>query len=133
MNPQIPSSRLIKQSMNGPALVARLPLYYLYRRFGWPRMLPLSIVVSVSYRCNSRCVTCDVWRKPNDDLTVEEWRQVFRSIGHAPYYVTFTGGEPFLRRDIVALVRVAWEECRPAILTIPTNGILHKIIPQRGR
>jgi len=119
--------------MNAPGLVARLPFYYTYHRYGWLRMLPLSIVVSVSYRCNSRCVTCDVWRKPTDDLTVEEWRKVFHSIGHAPYYMTFTGGEPFLRRDIVDLVRVAWEECRPAIVTIPTNGILYKIIPQRVR
>lgn len=118
--------------MNGPGLVARLPLYYLFRRFGWPRMMPLSIVVSVSYRCNSRCATCDVWRKPNDDMTVDEWRKVFRSIGHAPYYITFTGGEPFLRRDLVDLVRVAWEECRPSILTIPTNGLL-PAVPERVR
>lgn len=119
--------------MNGPGLYARLPLYYMYRRFGWPKMMPLSIVISVSYRCNSRCVTCDVWRKPNDDLTVDEWRKVFHSIGHAPYYLTFTGGEPFLRRDLTDMIRVAWEECRPAILTIPTNGILHKVVPQRVR
>ena len=58
---------------------------------------------------------------------------LFRSIGHAPYYLTFTGGEPFLRRDLVDLVRVAWEECRPTILTIPTNGLLPKIVPQRVR
>ncbi len=95
--------------MNGPGLVARLPLYYLFRRVGWPTMMPLSVVISVSYRCNSRCATCDVWRKPNDDMTVDEWRRVFHSIGRAPYYITFTGGEPFLRRDLVDLVRVAWE------------------------
>jgi len=114
-------------------MAARLPFYILFRRLGWPRMLPLSIVISVSYRCNSRCVTCDIWRKPNNDLTTDEWRRVFRSIGHAPYYMTFTGGEPFLRRDLVAIIQAAWEECRPTILTIPTNGILYKIIPQRVR
>lgn len=119
--------------MNGPGLYARLPLFYLYHRFGWPKMMPLSIVISVSFRCNSRCATCDVWRKPNDDLTIDEWRRVFHSIGHAPYYITFTGGEPFMRRDLVDLVRVAWEECRPTILTIPTNGLLPKIVPQRVR
>jgi MoaA/NifB/PqqE/SkfB family radical SAM enzyme len=119
--------------MNAPGLYARLPFYYLYRRFGWPKMLPLSIVISVSYRCNSRCATCDVWRKPNDDLTVDEWQRVFHSIGHAPYYITFTGGEPFMRRDLADLVRVAWEECRPSILTIPTNGLLPKIVPDRVR
>ena len=61
--------------MNGRGLYARLPLFYLYRRFGRPKQMPLSIVISVSYRCNSRCATCDVWRKPNDDLTIDEWRR----------------------------------------------------------
>ena len=32
--------------------------------------LPVNITVSVSYRCNSRCKTCNVWLLPNDDLTL---------------------------------------------------------------
>ena len=56
-------------------LFAKLPLYWSFRTFGWPKVKPFSVVVSVSYRCNSKCRTCDVWRKPNDDLTVEEWEQ----------------------------------------------------------
>lgn len=35
--------------------------------------LPVNITVSVSYRCNSRCKTCNVWLLPNDDLTLAEW------------------------------------------------------------
>jgi MoaA/NifB/PqqE/SkfB family radical SAM enzyme len=91
-------------------------------------MLPFSIVVSVSYRCNSKCKTCDVWRKPNDDMSAEEWRQIFAKLGHAPFYLTFTGGEPFLRTDLHEMVIAGAELCRPGVITIPTNGLLTRRI-----
>jgi MoaA/NifB/PqqE/SkfB family radical SAM enzyme len=109
-------------------LLLKLPLYWGFYHLGRPRMLPFSIVVSVSYRCNSRCKTCDVWRKPNDDMTVEEWRKVFTHLGHAPFYLTFTGGEPFLRADLHQLVIAGAELCRPGVITIPTNGLLTRRI-----
>jgi MoaA/NifB/PqqE/SkfB family radical SAM enzyme len=112
-------------------LAARLPLYWSFRRFGWPRLYPFSLVVSVSFRCNSRCRTCDVWRKPNDDMTAEEWDQVFARLGRTPFYITFTGGEPFLRHDLEALVISAYRHCRPAVITIPTNGLLTERIAER--
>ena len=91
-------------------------------------MLPFSIVLSVSFRCNSKCRTCDVWRKPNDDMTVEEWQEIFANLGHAPFYMTFTGGEPFLRKDLNEIVIAGAELCRPSVITIPTNGLLTRRI-----
>jgi MoaA/NifB/PqqE/SkfB family radical SAM enzyme len=108
------------------SLLRKLPLYWSFYHFGRPKMLPFSIVVSVSFRCNSKCRTCDVWRKPNDDLSAEEWRKVFHHLGRTPFYITFTGGEPTLRADLDELVIAAYEECRPHVITIPTNGILTK-------
>ncbi|MEM7535722.1 MAG: radical SAM protein [Chloroflexota bacterium] len=105
-------------------LAARLPLYWAFRSFGWPQVKPFSVVISISFRCNSKCRTCDVWRKPNDDLSVEEWDKVFVSMGNAPFYMTFTGGEPFLRKDLDDLVISAYKRCRPSVITIPTNGML---------
>ncbi|MEA3336834.1 MAG: radical SAM protein [Chloroflexota bacterium] len=105
-------------------LIPKLPLYQSFRRFGWPRMYPFSVVISISYRCNSRCRTCDVWQKPNDDLTLEEWDQVFRKLGRSPVYLTFTGGEPFLRQDLDQMVISGYLHTRPGYITIPTNGLL---------
>src|SRR2546427_10425062 len=93
--------------------------------------LPVNITVSVSYRCNSRCKTCNVWLLPNDDLTLEEWDRVFESLGRAPYWFTFSGGEPTLRKDLPDMVESAYRHCRPGIINIPTNGIQHKVIPGR--
>lgn len=96
---------------------------------GRPLSLPANITVSVSYRCNSRCKTCNVWLLPNDDLTLPEWDRVYRSLGRAPYWFTFSGGEPTLRKDLPEMVASAYGHCRPGIINIPTNGIQHKIIP----
>jgi MoaA/NifB/PqqE/SkfB family radical SAM enzyme len=93
--------------------------------------LPVNITVSVSYKCNSRCKTCNVWQLPNDDLTVAEWDRVFESLGKAPYWFTFSGGEPTLRADLPEMVESAYRHCRPGIINIPTNGILDRVIPGR--
>ena len=113
------------------SLAPKLPLYWAFRRFGWPRMYPFSVVVSISYRCNSKCRTCDVWRKPNDDMSVEEWDKVFANLGRTPFYITFTGGEPFLRKDLDEMVISAYRHCRPSVITIPTNGLLTDRIVER--
>jgi MoaA/NifB/PqqE/SkfB family radical SAM enzyme len=93
--------------------------------------LPVNITVSVSYFCNSRCKTCNVWLLPNDDMTLDEWDRVFESLGRAPYWFTFSGGEPTLRKDLPEMVGSAYRHCRPGIINIPTNGIQHKVIPGR--
>jgi MoaA/NifB/PqqE/SkfB family radical SAM enzyme len=93
--------------------------------------LPVNITVSVSYRCNSRCKTCNVWLLPNDDLTLPEWDRVFESLGRSPYWFTFSGGEPTLRKDLPEMVASAYRHCRPGIINIPTNGIQHNVIPGR--
>ncbi|GHP00225.1 hypothetical protein KSF_102720 [Reticulibacter mediterranei] len=94
-------------------------------------VLPMNLTISVSYRCNSRCKTCNVWQRPNDDFTIEEYEKTFESIGRAPYWFTFSGGEPTLRKDLPEMVGAAYRHCRPGIINIPTNGIQDKIIPDR--
>jgi MoaA/NifB/PqqE/SkfB family radical SAM enzyme len=115
-------------------LLLKLPLYWSFYHLGRPMLLPFSLVVSVSYRCNSRCKTCGVWRRESDELSLEEWRQVFAHLGRAPFYLTFTGGEPFLRPDLPEIVIAAAQLCRPAVITIPTNGLLtRRILDGVGR
>ena len=44
--------------------------------------------------------------------------------GRTPFWFTMSGGEPFLRKDLVELCASAFRHCRPAIINIPTNGLL---------
>jgi MoaA/NifB/PqqE/SkfB family radical SAM enzyme len=103
----------------------------LFRAFNYPRILPISLTFSVTYRCNSRCKTCNVWKKRTDEFALDEYEKTFESLGSVPYMLVLSGGEPFLRDDIVDICRSAYDNCRPGIVTIPTNGILNDKIPGR--
>jgi MoaA/NifB/PqqE/SkfB family radical SAM enzyme len=41
-----------------------------------------------------------------------------------------SGGEPFLRQDLSEIVTSVYDECRPSIINIPTNGLLTERIPK---
>jgi MoaA/NifB/PqqE/SkfB family radical SAM enzyme len=112
-------------------VLTKIPVLQASYITGRPLTLPVNITISVSYRCNSRCKTCNVWLLPNDDFTLEEWDRTFQSLGEAPYWFTFSGGEPTLRKDLPDMVASAYRHCKPGIINIPTNGIQDKIIPGR--
>lgn len=104
--------------------LARSPIFFLSRQTGTTPPLPMNLTFSVSYRCNSRCKTCNVWRKRVHDFSVDEYSRTFQKLGAAPYWLTFSGGEPFLRPDLIDIVIASYHYCRPGIINIPTNGLL---------
>lgn len=81
---------------------------------------PARMDLAVTYRCNLTCPKCyNSEAAGGTELSLEQWREVYRllwSIG-VPHIV-FTGGEPTLRDDIVALVREAEE----FVTGLVTNG-----------
>jgi len=110
------------------SLLPKMFFYYLMKQLGFPRLMPMNYTVSLLYTCNSRCNTCNIWKKSAKNLTVEEYQKIFSKIGRAPYWITFSGGEPFLRQDIVEIVQTIYKVSRPRIINIPTNGLLVKTI-----
>jgi MoaA/NifB/PqqE/SkfB family radical SAM enzyme len=76
----------------------------------------------VTYRCNARCGMCDSWRvKPGRELTPEQVRTVFAKIGSLDV-IRITGGEPFLRTDLVAVAEAVVDGAHPIVLHVTTNG-----------
>lgn len=116
-------------------LLGQVPRYWLFRRFGWPKVMPVNVAVSITSACNSRCLTCNIWSEgtPGDgrDLTVDEFDRVFRSLGGAPYWFTISGGEPFMRKDIVDICKSLYDHCRPGQINIPTNSLVWRPIAER--
>lgn len=112
-------------------LLSKIPAYQMFRQFGFPRLYPLNLTVSVTYRCNSRCKTCNIYKKKVEEFTLKEYEKTFQSIGPGPYWFTMSGGEPFLRKDIVDICKSAYENCCPKIINIPTNGILSDVISEK--
>ena len=86
---------------------------------------PLKLNLCLTYWCQYRCKTCNIWqRKPTDELTTEEIAALVRENAHVNW-VDLTGGEIFLRPDIddvLDLVVRGWT--RLSILHFPTNGFL---------
>ena len=116
-------------------LLPQVPRYWAFRRFGWPKVMPVNVAVSIISTCNSRCLTCNIWAEhtPGEgaDLSVEEFDRVFQSLGHTPYWFTVSGGEPFMRKDIVEICQSIYDRCRPAQINIPTNSLVWRPIAER--
>jgi MoaA/NifB/PqqE/SkfB family radical SAM enzyme len=93
-----------------------------WRARGYPRLLPINVTISTNFRCNFRCLSCNVYERKVKELDKAEWEQVFKSLGRAPAWMTFSGGEPFLRGDLPDIIGSAVRHCRPAVVNIPTNG-----------
>ncbi len=89
----------------------------------------LNLTFSVTNACQSRCRTCRIWeiyqKDPglrDQELTLEEIQRIFRSMGHVAVF-NVSGGEPFLRGDLVEIVRLACRFLTPGVVHIPTNGL----------
>ncbi len=115
------------------SLLVKIPQYKSFRQFNWPKLLPLNYTVSLTYRCNSRCKTCNIWQKKSDELTLEEYKKIFIGLGVSPYWITISGGEPFLKKDIVEIIQCLYQTCHPKIINIPTNGILTETIVDKTK
>ena len=90
---------------------------------GWvPR--PHAGHLIVTFKCNLKCAGCGSWKvRDHDDLSTEEWLDTFRQLRSLDV-VKILGGEPFVRRDLVTLLRGVREEIDPYILQLTTNGML---------
>ena len=84
---------------------------------------PLKLNLCLTYWCQYRCKTCNIWqRKPTDELTTEEIVALVRENPNINW-VDLTGGEIFLRRDIDEIfdaILSGWR--RLVLLHFPTNG-----------
>ena len=86
--------------------------------------VPLRAMIELSYRCNFRCVMCYLveFRSPGE-LTTAELEDVMDQLAAMGCLVlTFTGGEPLLRKDFFAVATYARE--RRFAIRIFTNGFL---------
>ncbi|MFZ5366484.1 MAG: radical SAM/SPASM domain-containing protein [Patescibacteria group bacterium] len=105
-------------------ILFKIPFFWFFYSFGWPKVLPANYTFSLTFKCNSRCLTCNIWQKSEEgELTQAEWQKIFLALGKSPYWVTLSGGEPFLRKDLIEIVKNLCQICQPKIITIPTNGI----------
>jgi MoaA/NifB/PqqE/SkfB family radical SAM enzyme len=86
---------------------------------------PHRLNLQVTNRCNHRCLSCSLWQEPSRDrLSTEE---IISFVDDASRQtdlqnISFTGGEPMLRRDILDLVRHAASTAPEVVMS--SNGEL---------
>lgn len=85
---------------------------------------PYKLNFSVTYWCQSRCIHCSIWQiRPKNELTLDEIKEFAKQNGYFNW-IELTGGEPFLRSDIVEVARTFYENCKNLyLLTMPTNSL----------
>jgi len=85
---------------------------------------PISASIKVTENCNSRCITCNMWKnKYLDELTTTEIEDILYQLKNIHIKsIHFTGGEALIRKDIGELIGTAKKINLK--VSLQTNGIL---------
>lgn len=101
-------------------------------KYAWltMRRRPVLVHFEVTMRCNARCGFCDYWKTPADEKQHELASFADAARYFNPMLVTFTGGEPLLRRDLESLVAAVREAVSLTYVSVITHGGL--LSPERA-
>lgn len=91
---------------------------------------PLSVHFDLTYRCNERCVHCYLDHEDHGELTAGECINALEQLARAgTLFLTFSGGEIFLRKDLEEILgearRLQFD------ISLKTNALL--VTPERAR
>ena len=88
-------------------------------------MKPKEAVIAVTYRCNARCEMCNIWKSSaTDEMEPKHYEKLPTSLKT----INITGGEPFLRKDLVDVVRSIHSRVPSSRIVFSTNGFLTETI-----
>jgi MoaA/NifB/PqqE/SkfB family radical SAM enzyme len=97
---------------------------------------PRSITITVTRRCNSRCIMCNIWRlgRQQEELPLAViTRFLSNPLFSQLVELDLTGGEPLLRQDLPELVREVANLKGSTFLSLRTvalasNGLLPEVV-----
>jgi radical SAM protein with 4Fe4S-binding SPASM domain len=90
---------------------------------------PLSVHFDLTYRCNERCVHCYLDHDDHGELTTAECLKVLDDLARSgTLFLTFSGGEIFLRQDLYEILAAARR--LHFDISLKTNALL--VTPERA-
>ena len=102
-------------------------------KYAWltARRRPISLQFEVTLRCNAKCGFCDYWKteaaaKEHELKSFADAARFFN-----PMLITFTGGEPTLRRDLEDVVATVNAAVRVKYISMITHGGM--LTPERAQ
>ncbi|HKG94832.1 MAG TPA: radical SAM protein [Gemmatimonadaceae bacterium] len=107
-----------------------VPLFLAKYAYLKARRMPVLVHFEVTLRCNARCNFCDYWKTPADAKAHEVQSFADAARFFNPMMVTWTGGEPTLRRDLEDLVAAVDGAVRLKYMTLITHGGM--LTPERA-
>jgi MoaA/NifB/PqqE/SkfB family radical SAM enzyme len=99
-----------------------IPLFL--AKYAWltTRRMPVLVHFEVTLRCNARCGFCDYWKTAPEARRAELKSYADAARFFNPMLVTFTGGEPLLRRDLETVVNAVARAIRLKYIMLLTHG-----------
>lgn len=99
---------------------------------------PRELHLELTYRCNQKCVMCDIWPRSGGERNELDRRQIEEVVGGSEILseldlVLLTGGEPFLRADLVDLALFFLDRYPAARLMILSNFFATDLIVAKIR
>ena len=92
---------------------------------------PVLVHFEVTMRCNAHCGFCDYWKTDHSAKATELNSFAESARFFNPMVITFTGGEPTLRRDLEDIVDGVNSAVRLKYMTLITHGGM--LTPERAR
>jgi MoaA/NifB/PqqE/SkfB family radical SAM enzyme len=95
-------------------------------KYAWltVRRRPVLVHFEVTLRCNAHCGFCDYWKTDSSARATELKSYADAARYFNPMLVTWTGGEPTMRRDLEALVAEVDRTIRLKYVTLITHGAM---------
>lgn len=99
---------------------------------------PVLVHLLITNKCNFQCRHCFAAKSfnnipENKDLTLEEYDRITKTMGRIGMLMV-CGGEPFLKSDLVEILKMFVERNQVARIGISTNGYLaNQILPKMER
>jgi sulfatase maturation enzyme AslB (radical SAM superfamily) len=95
------------------------------------RLVPYKLLISLTNRCNSRCIYCDIWEldKKNpeilkNEITLKDITKTFQDMGKHLVWLSLSGGEVTLVPYFKEMIQAAKEHCpNLKIVTFTTNAL----------
>jgi radical SAM protein with 4Fe4S-binding SPASM domain len=94
---------------------------------------PIQFTFFLTRRCNAKCPFCFYISKKDqalsslNELSLAEIEKLVPQLGKL-LWLAFSGGEIFLRSDLVEITQLFYRINQPAIILLPTNGLLQETI-----
>ncbi len=85
--------------------------------------VPFSAHLDLTYRCNEKCVHCYLDHHDHGEMTTVEIKRLLEEMAEAGvFFLTFSGGEIFLRKDLFEILDYARE--LSFCIKLKTNAVL---------